>query len=1069
MAKAPTFEFPEDAIPAQDDFPINDLRLSRSVYGAIRNDVKNTTKILVVTGFTSLNYLIDFFADTNAYPKLRQDNESVRILIGFEPIWRERKKWKRFDLATEIMDYWLEKGVSPAKSGAIIHLIELIKSKRVSFRIKDKCHAKMYIFDSAAVLGSSNFSQNGLKIQAEANIRLKAGSNNHQYNDAKKLADYFWEQGTDFNDKIVELLHNLVSTVSWEEALSRAVNEILNSNWLKQFPELFRALREMRIWPTQEEGILRGMQILREQGSLLIADPTGSGKTKMTTALQMTLTQWLWESGDRRLPFPVIICPSIVEDHWRRSLLDMKFNAATIIPAGKLSHTSEKNKVTVDDTIENSTIITLDEAHNYLNPTSNRSLAINNHSAEFVVLSTATPINKKSDDLLRLIQILEPENLNNDELALFKELRKNRNALHRHGQVEKLREFIWRFTLRRTKSQLNTIIKRQPELYTNKLGQPCCYPNNQHLTYKVVSSDSDNLIARKILELAKQLKGLVYLKQINKPDTVFLNTDESIAGYVNARIKSANGLSVYRVQMAMRSSRVALYELIHGSDASCSTFNLADNEKSKTGDIISSLEKLRSKLPTSAIDESFLPSWLKDMEEYAHTVEEEIRLYREIGQLTKELSDSRGKSKAQNLIELSRRFPLILAFDHTVLSLLEIRKQILDLNPSVKVLIAIGNGKERKKVLGEFSLGSKLTNTIALCSDNMSEGVNLQAAKALVMLDIPSVLRLAEQRVGRIDRMDSSHATIETHWPVDAEDFKLRTDRKLFFTAEVTKNILGSNLDLPEELIEENGDYQMESVDTNEIIDEFQKRSNEEQQWEGVKDAFQNVTDLIEGPYALVPSSIFEKQKEVKSKVNCQVSYVNHQTTFGFFCLKGNTERNPIWIFIDEANNFTTEYRTICEKLRSHLPAENCIQFESSSIDQYLQVIQKQEKQLLSNKKRRVLDASQKILNKQLQLPESFEIQNSIRTVLTLIQNNEHETDIDHLAGLLSKVLYPKLISIRKQNPTRYLGFDDLTKQKRIAYFQPEELEMIIEKAKREVPIENRIAACIIGVRSVTI
>jgi hypothetical protein len=44
---------------------------------------------------------------------------------------------------------------------------------------------------------------------------------------------------------------------------------------------------------------------------------------------------------------------------------------------------------------------------------------------------------------------------------------------------------------------------------------------------------------------------------------------------------------------------------------------------------------------------------------------------------------------------------------------------------------------------------------------------------------MPSVVRVAEQRVGRIDRMDSLHRDIESWWPRDAHEFALAADERL--------------------------------------------------------------------------------------------------------------------------------------------------------------------------------------------------------------------------------------------------------------------------------------------------
>lgn len=73
----------------------------------------------------------------------------------------------------------------------------------------------------------------------------------------------------------------------------------------------------------------------------------------------------------------------------------------------------------------------------------------------------------------------------------------------------------------------------------------------------------------------------------------------------------------------------------------------------------------------------------------------------------------------------------------------------------------------------------------------------------MVHLDMPSVVRYAEQRVGRIDRMDSPHDTIECWWPLDAPAFALKADEKFVARIEEAESLLGGNLQLPQEMLRE--------------------------------------------------------------------------------------------------------------------------------------------------------------------------------------------------------------------------------------------------------------------------
>src|SRR5262249_27827803 len=160
-------------------------------------------------------------------------------------------------------------------------------------------------------------------------------------------------------------------------------------------------------------GISRAMKIIQDQGRVLVADPTGSGKTKFATALAYTMFHWLWENGRKDRSNALIICPKQVMDNWEKEQEHFKLYNK-IESMGRLSLGSDKNQRVLQKAIQNSDILVIDEAHNYLHPMSNRSKAINPKGSSHVILSTATPINKKVDDLLRLIELLDIDNLSDE-------------------------------------------------------------------------------------------------------------------------------------------------------------------------------------------------------------------------------------------------------------------------------------------------------------------------------------------------------------------------------------------------------------------------------------------------------------------------------------------------------------------------------------------------------------------------------------------------------------------------------------------------------------------------------
>jgi hypothetical protein len=169
------------------------------------------------------------------------------------------------------------------------------------------------------------------------------------------------------------------------------------------------------------------------------------------------------------------------------------------------------------------------------------------------------------------------------------------------------------------------------------------------------------------------------------------------------------------------------------------------------------------------------PNWLHDPAAYVAACAE---LYEEIDRLGAQLSEARERAKADLLIHLSGKHPVVLAFDSRLITLGDLQRWLHEAGDHTVVLATGFDPAGRRQVRKAAARGSIASRLIALCSDAMAEGFNLQGASAVVHLDTPSVIRTAEQRAGRVDRLDSPHPTIEVWWPRDADEFALRQDER---------------------------------------------------------------------------------------------------------------------------------------------------------------------------------------------------------------------------------------------------------------------------------------------------
>ena len=552
--------------------------------------------------------------------------------------------------------------------------------------------------------------------QQEANIRVP----NHafdlytrkEYESIKQIANNFYERGQDYTDGIQDLLRQLLRVTGWEEALARAIKELLEGPWFKEFPELYEKLNQIPLWPSQRYALGQAIYILQNQGCALIADPTGSGKTKLITTLQLLLVHWLWETGRKNKSYPLIICPPLVQDTWRQEGIDAKFMQTSPISTGLLSYARNSSSKSILKGIEVANILTIDEAHHFLNATSHRSRKIAKHNSDFIILSTATPISRKAKDLLRLIEILDVDNLSDEDLKTFKKLRRGRTL--KEEELTDLRSYVSKFLVRRTKAELKKLIKDAPEQYKDRNGNLCQYPETKNEVYDTGETEQDRHIAAEIAARAKELKGLVYLgKEIRRSE---FYSDVPDAKYIEMRLAAAKALATFHVQATLRSSRVALVEFVEGTKATSAQFDFHPS-KSASGDMLGTLKRHSGSLPKSDFPAGLLPPWLTNLPEYQQECERERAIYVNIASLAKQISDSREISKVNNIIQLLKEHKLMIAFDGTIITLYYLKKIIEDRNLSTQVCVVTGNTEKKDTTLRYFEFGSEHQNVLGLFSD----------------------------------------------------------------------------------------------------------------------------------------------------------------------------------------------------------------------------------------------------------------------------------------------------------------------------------------------------------------
>jgi len=953
--------------PAGERMPLN--AGDRTVAATVLNDLRRSRNPMIVTGYSSLAFLIEQLPCME-HPELKQ----IRLLIGNEPKDQPVPLTVRA-VPEQMREYWLARGISVRQSLKLMACLRMLREGKIRVRTLDMLHAKIHLADDAITIGSSNFSRAGFSTMLEGNVRFSRIRDKARYREACQVAGHFWDMGRDFTEDFLHFLEQLLRKVSFGEAVARACSELLEGHWAGEAMRGLDSMESVNLWPSQKHGIARALWILENEGSVLIADATGAGKTRMGCGLLKALQQRLWQCGRMSSGLFLLIAPQGVRRHWEheraRAGLNMQIHSDGVIS----STAAIRHEEALRD-IRHAQCLAVDEAHHFLNRSSQRTRRMLGNLAEHVVLFTATPINRGVRDILSLVDLLGADNLDDNSLKFFDELERR---LRRAGSAfaltpterAHLQRLLGRFTLRRTKRDLRQEIESSPEAYRDESGRTCRYPEHRSHVYPLGETGEDRKLAQRIRELAGNLRGMIQFQgEIRMPP----GYRKGVHDYVRTRLKVANALVVYRIMAALRSSRAALTEHLYGTGHACGIFGIQQQFKGEdTGNEIGRLRSLAGRPPPCPFSGA-LPDWLRKPEAHRQAVEEEIAILEQIGKLAQAMSDRRDRARAERIAQLHETHAHLLAFNSKLISLALMQSLLKRLLPDIPILMATGSAdSDRGKIEHYFSLHAKQP-AIGLCSDALSEGVNLQQASALVLLDLPSVIRIAEQRIGRVDRLNSPHDVVDIYWPDDAPEFALQTDRKFVHRHLDVGALLGANIEVPDELMGEaltsglnvpdSARAMMVAIDADRL-----------KPFEGVSDAFAPVRALVNGPDAIVSRDVYETMRHVHTHPQSLIAMVKSDEPWAFFAISGiwhGQQRGwaPRWVWLDgKGKEPVTDMAVIADHLRAvhERGVHDLDSLEESTImenalREFTSRLDQAERQLLPRRRRRALNQMEEVL-----------------------------------------------------------------------------------------------------------
>ncbi len=379
--------------------------------------------------------------------ELKNNVSEIKFILGepssIENSGEKNKRFKAFKIQDENIS--LEKAVS--QNAIAKECYNWLKQKNIEIRTAPKkddkktlIHGKMYYIEQEscdrvvdAVVGSSNFTSNGLGINECSNYELNTIIDSKQ--GIKELKDWFddlWENDTeDAKKEILKFIETLYKENSPELVYMKTIYEMLSKELNQDLinVENNKKFTETKIWDKlfqfQKDAVNSIVKKLDMYNGCILADSVGLGKT--FTALGVI--QYYICS---KRPNILVLAPKRLENNWKRYTdknIDNPFKEDGLRIHFKthtdLTSENEENKKFDWGDFD---LVVIDESHNFRNATPSKKdengnitktsrydklmndIIKNGSRQPKILLLSATPVNTSLMDLKNQIRLIDIDN-----------------------------------------------------------------------------------------------------------------------------------------------------------------------------------------------------------------------------------------------------------------------------------------------------------------------------------------------------------------------------------------------------------------------------------------------------------------------------------------------------------------------------------------------------------------------------------------------------------------------------------------------------------------------------------
>lgn len=777
---------------------------------------------------------------------MNEKNGLIKILMGNETNQLTSDLLSQEINSEKYLEYIPQKITKDAESIDDVHFLKLLNQWLIEKRIEVKVytgdanyfHAKSYLFfdkltsrSGKAIVGSSNFSKNGLSGNTELNVLSL-----DNFHALKDWFDTLWqsEEVNLFSPNLLNIVKSNISDYKSDQ-LYKPVRETyyeFSNIYGKQYTELDSSEKWVNeLYPHQQLGVIDIEDKLNTFGTAVLSDGVGLGKTRTTGGIIRL------ENDTQKKLKTLIIADIKLKTQWSEELAIVgvgkeKFDYISREKFSLLSQ-NELDKISLKYSL-----IVIDEAHlGFKNRGTNAYRKIQyvneralNHSLKIRgLLLTATPWNNSRKDVLNLGSLfLRVEDIPSDrsykQYFLFGNNGHVINKLETDNQA--FNEFWQDLFLQRTrktyggknvefaKRQFPTInIPYEPR--KNKIFSD----NFERISdLKFPYMDPIRYIIDERNQVGSDRLKMMLLKRADSSWKSYLNSLEKIEFNTNLlikdlyQIKNIGDLSVNHLVRDLKRFLYKKYDLVNYEATNIGFFN-TNIELDKVAETManynlnSKVKKMRylERISTqiSNIKSIVAKKALNKMISDAHA---DLTI---LNTLIDEIKKSYSK-RDEKLEKVSEVVISELTMGHKVILVSQFKDTAkyyyeniakMDIISEKKIGLVTGDNKDnrigkvnksKKEILDYFSPKSKKREDIVgsseeiqllIATDTISTGQNLQDAIVLMNLDLPYNPMVLEQRIGRIDRprsgVQENEIFIYTFPVYDAIEAELKMTERL--------------------------------------------------------------------------------------------------------------------------------------------------------------------------------------------------------------------------------------------------------------------------------------------------